>query len=121
MWIDGMTSSLGRIEYACVCVKVNLVRPLPFGVRVKSRFQNFFQQVEYKVLKVLCFMCGCVGHRQRTGQQRPMQGQEIHRKPKGTLPALRCHHLRVALLWKERHILITGFYLTRQILYMQWR
>lgn len=41
LWVDEVTDSLGRIEYARVCVKVNLAKPLPSRFWVRSKFQCF--------------------------------------------------------------------------------
>lgn len=62
LWIDATTHEWGRMEYARVCVHLDLSKPLPGRVPMTSTFSNFFQVVEYEGIASLCSSCGCIGH-----------------------------------------------------------
>ncbi|KAL0910886.1 hypothetical protein M5K25_018983 [Dendrobium thyrsiflorum] len=60
--LDGHMFLWGRREFARVCVRIDLDKPLPLGVWVDGMAGRFFQKVEYERIPSLCFNCGMVGH-----------------------------------------------------------
>ncbi|XP_020704682.1 uncharacterized protein LOC110115708 [Dendrobium catenatum] len=62
MMLDGNMFQWGRREFARICVRVKLDKPLPLGVWVDSMAGRFFQNVEYEKISSFCFDCGMIGH-----------------------------------------------------------
>ena len=60
--IDVVTSAAIRGCYARLCVQFNIAYPLPKRVKIDA----FRQDIVYENLPVLCFRCGCLGHREVT-------------------------------------------------------
>ncbi|KAL0917893.1 hypothetical protein M5K25_012996 [Dendrobium thyrsiflorum] len=58
--LDGDMFQWGRREFARVCVRLELDKPLPLGVWVEGVNGRFFQKVEYEKISSLCFSCGRV-------------------------------------------------------------
>ncbi|KAM2304045.1 hypothetical protein ACFXTH_023791 [Malus domestica] len=57
--VDAHTASQVRGKYARVCVELDLTKPLISNVKV----ENCWYAVEYEGLHLVCFNCGCYGHR----------------------------------------------------------
>ncbi|KAM2560599.1 hypothetical protein TB1_011767 [Malus domestica] len=57
--VDAHTASQVRGKYARVCVELDLTKPLIANVKV----ENCWYAVEYEGLHLVCFNCGCYGHR----------------------------------------------------------
>ncbi|KAM1032357.1 hypothetical protein ACFX2C_036031 [Malus domestica] len=57
--VDAHTASQVRGKYARVCVELDLTKPLIANVKV----ENCWYAVEYEGLHLICFNCGCYGHR----------------------------------------------------------
>ncbi|KAL0925463.1 hypothetical protein M5K25_003795 [Dendrobium thyrsiflorum] len=60
--LDGNMFHWGKREFARVCVRMELDKPLPLGVWVDGIAGRFFQKVEYERISTFCFECGMVGH-----------------------------------------------------------
>ncbi|KAL0927770.1 hypothetical protein M5K25_001978 [Dendrobium thyrsiflorum] len=60
--IDGDMFQWGRREFARICVRMELDKPLPLGVWVQGLNGRFFQKMEYERISSLCFSCGKIGH-----------------------------------------------------------
>ncbi|PKI37423.1 hypothetical protein CRG98_042209 [Punica granatum] len=56
--IDSRTCLGVRGKYACLCVQVDLTRPLPTTIWIG----DFEQPLQYEGINQLCFHCGVVGH-----------------------------------------------------------
>ncbi|XP_020702303.1 uncharacterized protein LOC110113924 [Dendrobium catenatum] len=61
LMLDGNMFQWGRREFARVCVRVELDKPLPMGVWVIGKAGRFFQKVEYERISSFCYECGMVG------------------------------------------------------------
>ncbi|KAB2629216.1 hypothetical protein D8674_034011 [Pyrus ussuriensis x Pyrus communis] len=57
--VDAHTASQVRGKYARVCVELDLTKSLIANVKV----ENCWYVVEYEGLHLVCFNCGCYGHR----------------------------------------------------------
>lgn len=68
--LDEQTGSLGRCEYARVCVRLDLSKRLPKGVWAIGFNGRFFQ-----------LHCGIVGHRADACQLRQEAGQDLENRP----------------------------------------
>ncbi|KAL0911907.1 hypothetical protein M5K25_017843 [Dendrobium thyrsiflorum] len=62
LMLDGNMFHWGRREFARVCVRVELDKPLPLGVWVEGMAGRFFQKVEYERILAFCYDCGMLGH-----------------------------------------------------------
>ncbi|XP_028551527.1 uncharacterized protein LOC110100832 [Dendrobium catenatum] len=62
LMLDGNMFQWGRREFARVCVRISLDKPLPLGVWVDSISGRFFQPVKYEKVSNLCYGCGKIGH-----------------------------------------------------------
>ncbi|KAL0925295.1 hypothetical protein M5K25_003616 [Dendrobium thyrsiflorum] len=62
LMLDGQMFCWGRREFARICVRIELDKPLPLGVWVDGMAGRFFQKVVYERIPSLCFNCGMVGH-----------------------------------------------------------
>ncbi|KAL0928744.1 hypothetical protein M5K25_000663 [Dendrobium thyrsiflorum] len=62
LMLDGNMFLWGRREFARVCVRLELDKPLPLGVWVDGIAGRFFQKVEYEKISTFCYNCGMVGH-----------------------------------------------------------
>ena len=57
--VDVNSASGTRGRYACICVQIDLSKPLIKMVLIKS----LVQEVMYEGIGALCFGCGRVGHK----------------------------------------------------------
>ncbi|KAL0907864.1 hypothetical protein M5K25_022310 [Dendrobium thyrsiflorum] len=62
LMLDGNMFLWGKREFARVCVRLELDKPLPLGVWVDGIAGRFFQKVEYERISTFCYNCGMVGH-----------------------------------------------------------
>ncbi|KAL0915657.1 hypothetical protein M5K25_016090 [Dendrobium thyrsiflorum] len=62
LMLDGNMFLWGKREFARVCVRLELDKPLPLGVWVDGIAGRFFQKVEYERISTFCFNCGMIGH-----------------------------------------------------------
>ncbi|KAL0910884.1 hypothetical protein M5K25_018981 [Dendrobium thyrsiflorum] len=62
LMLDGNMFLWGRREFARVCVRLELDKPLPLGVWVDGIAGRFFQKVEYEKISTFCYNCRMVGH-----------------------------------------------------------
>ncbi|XP_050254820.1 uncharacterized protein LOC126700653 [Quercus robur] len=58
--IDSNTTTKVRGRYACICVQVDLNKPLV----QKILLEGWVQEIQYEGINTLCFSCGRVRHRQ---------------------------------------------------------
>ncbi|XP_038687586.1 uncharacterized protein LOC119986972 [Tripterygium wilfordii] len=60
--IDDATDSVSRGKFARLCVEVDLTKPLLAKFKLRRRVRR----IEYEGIHLVCFKCGCYGHRQDT-------------------------------------------------------
>ncbi|CAN1338792.1 hypothetical protein LINPERPRIM_LOCUS38223, partial [Linum perenne] len=65
--IDHTTLEGSRGNFARICVEVDLSKPLLSKYRLRRRVRR----VEYEGLHVICFNCGCYGHKVENCKQEP--------------------------------------------------
>ncbi|KAL0919934.1 hypothetical protein M5K25_009025 [Dendrobium thyrsiflorum] len=63
LFTDIPTPELSRCNYARICVRLELGRPLPLGIWAEGLRGRFFQPVHYEGIPVICSGCGRIGHR----------------------------------------------------------
>ncbi|CAN1194406.1 hypothetical protein LINPERHAP2_LOCUS42561 [Linum perenne] len=57
--IDHTTLEGSRGNFARICVEVDLAKPLLSKYRLRQRVRR----IEYEGLHIICFNCGCYGHK----------------------------------------------------------
>ncbi|KAL0917841.1 hypothetical protein M5K25_012939 [Dendrobium thyrsiflorum] len=62
LMLDGNMFHWRKREFARVCVRLELDKPLPLGVWVDGIAGRFFQKVEYEKISTFWYKCGMVGH-----------------------------------------------------------
>ncbi|KAI0524605.1 hypothetical protein KFK09_003982 [Dendrobium nobile] len=62
LFFDGNSFSWSKMEFARVCVRINLENKLPSGIWVDGLGGRFFQKVEYEKLSSFCYNCAKIGH-----------------------------------------------------------
>ncbi|CAN1181524.1 hypothetical protein LINPERHAP2_LOCUS35448 [Linum perenne] len=65
--IDHTTLEGSRGNFARICVEVDLSKPLLSKYRLRRRVRR----IEYEGLHVICFNCGCYGHKDEACKQEP--------------------------------------------------
>nr|POE89591.1 uncharacterized protein CFP56_02310 [Quercus suber] len=58
--IDAVTSATSQGRFARLCVQFTITSPLPKRVKIR----NFWQDIVYENMPLLCFRCGQIGHRE---------------------------------------------------------
>ncbi|CAN1191392.1 hypothetical protein LINPERHAP2_LOCUS41033 [Linum perenne] len=75
--IDHTTLEGSMGNFAMICVEVDLSKPLLSKYHLRRRVRR----IEYEGLHVICFSCGCYGHKDETCKQEPeaeiVQNQSI--------------------------------------------
>lgn len=59
-WQDYFLAERGK--YARLCIEVDLRKPLLLKYRLRRRIRR----IEYEGIDLICFRCGCYGHREET-------------------------------------------------------
>ncbi|CAN1167008.1 hypothetical protein LINPERHAP2_LOCUS26982 [Linum perenne] len=71
--IDHTTLEGSRGNFARLCVEVDLSKPLLSKYRLRRRVRR----IEYEGLHVICFNCGCYGHKDETCKKEP-EAEIVH-------------------------------------------
>ena len=71
--VDTHTASRIRGRFACICVQVNLDKPLAKSITIGKRTQTIL----YEGINSLCFSCCRIGHRK---EECPYTIKEIHKE-----------------------------------------
>lgn len=60
--VDELTTSLSRSKFACVCIQIDLSKPLSCVFWIGDSQHRVFIVVLYERLPTFCFTCGLIGH-----------------------------------------------------------
>lgn len=60
--VDDHTEKISLAKFACICVEIDLSKPLKRGFWIGDEEHRSMVAVVYEKLPVFCFKCGLIGH-----------------------------------------------------------